>query len=568
VGRENEPRKALRRGGRRGCVQAEGEPGRPRRVDVVVPAPPGSKSSARVQIPHVREPRGLDVASPPGVGGRQAREGTQPHAVSKSIEESDEAVVPENRAKTVVTPVERVEGRAEAEGKAIAGNALPTQGGAGALTYLRWLGERAKKKDKEQFTNLHSHLKVALLKEAYQRLRRTAAAGVDEVTWHAYGERLDERLRELQDRVQRGSYYPPPVRRVHIPKGDGRTRPLGIPALEDKVVQQAVGMLLQPIYEAEFLGFSYGFRPGRSQHGALDALATAIDRKVNWVLDADIRSFFDTLDHEWLRKFVGHRIGDTRLLRLIAKWLKAGVMEDGQLHEVTEGTPQGGVISPLLANVYLHYVLDLWFQQWRKRHARGEVYIVRYADDFVVGLQYEQDAVALRTALAERLADFGLELHPEKTRVLEFGQRAREERARRGEGKPETFDFLGFTHIASTDRRGRFQLKRFTRGKKIRAKLSELNAEIKWRRHEPVHAQHAWLVRVLVGHYRYYGVPTNARRLQNFRDEVQRRWHWALQRRSQRARWNLEDTAAFKKRYPLPPAQIHHPWPEKRFLRR
>jgi RNA-directed DNA polymerase len=548
--------------------RAEGDIESPTRVGVGCSIPPGSETSARTQKPREREPRGLEAASPAGVAGRQAREGTQPYAVPERIEESDEVVVPEKPSKTVVTPVERVEGRTEAEGKAIAGNALPTQGGAGALTQLRWLGEKAKRKDKEQFTNLHSHLKEALLKEAYLRLRRNAAVGVDEVTWRAYGERLDERLRELQDRVQRGSYHPPPVRRVHIPKGDGRTRPLGIPTLEDKIVQQAVRMLLQPIYEAEFVGFSYGFRPGRSQHDALDALATAISGRVNWVLDADIRSFFDTLDHEWLRKFVGHRIGDTRLLRLIARWLKAGVMENGQLHEVTEGTPQGGVISPLLANVYLHYVLDLWVQQWRKRYARGAVYIVRYADDFVVGLQYEQDAVALRTALAERLAVFGLELHPEKTRVIEFGGLAAGSRRRRGKGKPETFDFLGFTHIAGKNRRDCFQLKRLTSRKKMQSKLVAMNAEIKRRRHEPVGEQHAWLTSVLEGHYRYYGVPSNYSKLRNFRFALEHRWHWALARRSQRARWKAAQWDTFSQRYPLPPVKIHHPWPTARFQRR
>jgi RNA-directed DNA polymerase len=530
-------------------------------VGVGRPIPPGSKNSARTQMPHGREPRGLDGASQPGVGGRQVREGAQPYAVLETIEESDEVVVPKKQAKAVVTPAESVEGRTEAEGNAIARNAPPTQGGIDALTHLRWLGERVKGKNKEQLTNLHSHLKVPLLKEAYMRLRRNAASGVDEVTWHEYGERLDERLGGLQDRVQRGSYHPQPVRRVHIPKGDGRTRPLGIPTLEDKVVQQAVQMLLQPVYEAEFLGFSYGFRPGRSQHDALTALATAISGQVNWVLDADIRPFFDTLDHEWLRKFLGHRIRDARLLRLITKWLKAGVMEEGRLHEVTRGTPQGGIISPLLANVYLHYVLDLWVQQWRKRQARSQVYIVRYADDFVMGFQHDQDVTLMRTALAERLAKFGLELHPDKTRVIEFGKMAARSRQRQGLGKPETFDFLGFTHVASKSRRGQFQLRRLTSRKKMSAKLVAMNAEIKRRRHEPVGVQHAWLVRVLEGHYRYYGVPTNYAKLSGFHRAIESRWLWSLARRSQRARWTTKMRTAFKQRHPLPTPKIHHPWP-------
>jgi group II intron reverse transcriptase/maturase len=289
------------------------------------------------------------------------------------------------------------------------------------------IGQRAKERRQEKLTNLLSHIKVPLLKEAYQRLRRDAAAGVDGETWQTYGEELDVRLRDLEGRVHRGSYHPQPVRRVYIPKADGKRRPLGIPALEDKIVQQAARMLMEPIYEqSEFLGFSYGFRPGRSQHGALDALAVAIDRKkVNWVLDADIRAYFDTIDHAWLRKMIEHRIGDQRLVRLLLKWLNAGVMEEGKLHVEEEGTPQGGIISPLLANIYLHYVLDLWAQQWRKTRARGEMYVVRYADDLVMGFQYEEDARAMHAAIAARLAKFGLELHPEKTRVIRFGDSPR-----------------------------------------------------------------------------------------------------------------------------------------------
>jgi RNA-directed DNA polymerase len=406
------------------------------------------------------------------------------------------------------------------------------------------------------------------MKEAYQRLRRNAAAGVDEVTWSEYGERLDERLVDLENRVHRGSYHPQPVRRVLIAKGDGKMRPLGIPALEDKIVQQAARMMLEPILEAEFIGLSYGFRPKRSAHDALDALAEAIDRKVNWVLDADIQSFFDTIDHGHLQAFLEHRIGDTRLVRLLMKWAKAGVMEEGKLHETREGTPQGGIISPLLANLFLHYVLDLWVLSWRKKHASGEMYVVRYADDFVMGFQKEQDVTAMRKALAERLDKFALKLHPEKTRVIEFGRFARESRERRGLGKPETFDFLGFTHIAGISRNGKFQLKRRTSRKKRRAKLARIKEESERRRHHRVVEQHHWLTLVLEGHYRYYGVPTNYRALAQFRYRVWQIWHRALARRSQRSRWTYARRAAFDKRFPLPFPRIHHPWPNARFALR
>jgi len=353
---------------------------------------------------------------------------------------------------------------------------------------------------------------------------------------------------------------------VYIPKADGKLRPLGIPALEDKVVQQAARMLMEPIYEREFLGFSYGFRPGRSQHKALDALAVAIDRKrVNWVLDADIRAFFDTIDHAWMQKFVEHRIGDKRFVRLLVKWLHAGVMEGDELHEVTEGTPQGGIISPLLSNIFLHYALDLWVQQWRKRHARGEVYIVRYADDFVMGFEFESDARTMREALATRLGSVGLELHPEKTRVLRFGRFAARDCVRDGRTKPETFDFLGFTHICGRSRAKAFQLQRRTSRKKRTAKLAALRIEMQIRRHHDVAEQHRWLSKVIHGHAQYYGVPTNLRAIASFRANVESAWHRSLQRRSQRARWTLERRCRFREHFPLPTPRLHHPWPQERF---
>jgi group II intron reverse transcriptase/maturase len=338
-----------------------------------------------------------------------------------------------------------------------------------------------------------------------------------------------------------------------------------VPALEDKIVQQAARMVLEPIYEATFIGCSYGFRPGRSPHAALDALAVAIERKVSWVLDADIQSFFDTIDHGWMQKFIEYRIGDKRMVRLLMKWMRAGVMEDGELRAVKEGTPQGGLISPLLANIYLHYVLDLWVCQWRKTQAHGQVYLVRYADDFVMGFQQDYDATSMREALAKRLEEFGLELHPEKTRLIRFGPTARQQRERQRLGKPETFEFLGFTHIAALSRQGEFQLWRRTSRKKRRAKLARIKDESTRRRHDSVPEQHDWLCSVLRGHYGYYAVPTNSAALWQFRFAVRNTWIRSLQRRSQRGHWTRAQRHAFNMRFPLPSPRILHPWPSERF---
>jgi len=491
-------------------------------------APAGVQGARRTQKSFAQKLGDLEGASLPMVGGRQSRESDERHAVTATFERSDEAIVPGKSAKMRVTPFESMEGRAEAKGNSVARNASSTQREQDASTVLQRIRERATQKPKEKWTNLLSHLRVPLLERAYLSLRKRAATGVDGVTWEAYGERLDERLRDLVDRVHRGSYHPQPVRRVDIPKGKGATRPIGIPALEDKVVQQAVRWLLEPIYEAEFVGFSYGFRPKRSAHDALDALFTALHRRVDWVLDADIRAFFDTIDHGWMQKLIEHRIGDRRLVHLLMKWMKAGVMKDGELHEVKEGTPQGGIISPLLANIYLHYVLDLWAQQWRKKHARGEVYIVRYADDFVIGFQLEQDARAMLRALPERFATFGLELHPDKTRVLEFGRYALRDRAQKGLRKPETFTFLGFVHLCGTSHKGTPQFQRITSGKKLRASLARVKEACRRRRHQPVEVQHAWLRSVVIGHFNYYGVPSNYRALNCFHWNVTQLWHRSL----------------------------------------
>jgi group II intron reverse transcriptase/maturase len=416
-----------------------------------------------------------------------------------------------------------------------------------------------------RFTALLHHVDVARLSAAYWALEPGAAPGVDGVTWADYGRDLEANLRDLHGRVHRGSYRPRPSRRAYIPKTDGRLRPLGIAALEDKILQRAVVEVLGAIYETEFLGFSYGFRPGRSPHDALDALAVGIKRrKVNWVLDADLRDFFTRLDQGWLEKFLEHRIADRRVLRLIGKWLRAGVIEKGIRSETVEGTPQGASASPLLANVYLHYVFDLWADQWRRRKARGDVVIVRFADDYIVGFEQQQDAQRFLADLRGRLAKFALELHAEKTRLIEFGRYAAERRRARGLGKPETFDFLGFTHICAKQRNGRFTVKRVTISKRMRAKLRQVKDELVRRRHQPIPEQGRWLASVVRGHCAYYAVPGNSRAVKAFRTQATRHWCAALRRRSQRHRLDWERMNRIATRW-LPPARITHPYPEKRF---
>ena len=546
-------------------VMADGHGAGPNNADLDQAISRGLRSSASSDMSLAQELGDLGGASLLTVGAWQPREGVDPQSAERASEESDAIVVPEKSTKTRVTPVEPMEERVAAKGKSSSRNASWAQDQEDAHTCLTRIGERAKRDREERFTNLLSHIKEPLVLEAYERLRKDGATGVDEETWKMYGVQLAERVRGLRDRIHRGSYHPQPVRRVHIPKGDGSTRPLGIPTLEDKLVQQAVKMLLEPIYEARFVGFSYGFRPGRSPHRALDAAAAAIKGKVSWVLDADIRSFFDTVDHGWMQKFIEYEIGDRRLVHLIMRMVRAGVMEDGKLHEAKEGTPQGGVISPLLANIYLHYVFDLWVQSWRKKHARGAVYVVRYADDLWLGFQYEADARAMRAALAERIAKFGLELHPDKTRVFRFGRFAHEYVGADGRSRPETFDFLGFTHIAAKSLDGRFLLKRRTSRKKRRAKLARIREELEKRRHQSPKWQHEWLSRVLRGHYAYYAVPTNIRALYSYRREIENAWLRQLQRRSQRARFSDERRKRFLAKYPLPLPKITHPWPDERF---
>ena len=431
---------------------------------------------------------------------------------------------------------------------------------------LERVREAARRDASLRFTNLLHHVTEELLEEAYHALNPKATPGVDGMTWAEYGEGLEDRLRDLHGRVHRGNYRAQPSLRTYIPKTDGRRRPLGIAALEDKIVQQAVVWVMQAIYEEDFLGFSYGFRPGRSQHNALDAVWVAImHRKVNWVLDADVCSFFDSVSHKWMEKFVEHRVGDPRVLRLIHKWLTAGVSEDGQWSSTVVGTPQGATISPILANVYLHYVLDLWVDAWRKRYARGEVYIVRYADDFVMGFQYRDDAEAFQHAMEQRIQKFGLELNAEKTRLIEFGRYALDNRARWGEGKPETFDFLGFTHICARRRKdGRFVVRRKTIAKRLRTKVKGVARELKRRRHDSVAVQGRWLRSVVRGYFNFHAVPGNIEALSRFRTLVARAWLQALRKRSHKARrltWvrmrKLEATW-------LPRARILHPYPNQR----
>ena len=424
------------------------------------------------------------------------------------------------------------------------------------------------RRDKDaRFTALLHHVTPGLLLRSFDGLKKDAAPGADGVTWRDYERGALPRLVALRDRVHEGKYRALPSRRVYIPKADGRLRPLGIASLEDKVLQRAVTAVLNAVYEADFKGFSYGFRPGRSQHDALDALAVGLGKRVNWVLDADIRGFFDHLDRGWLERFLRHRIADERILRLVMKWLNAGVLEDGQWSDSGEGTPQGGSLSPLLANVYLHYVLDLWVDHWRKTQARGNVIITRFADDFIVGFQYQDDAEKFLGELRGRLAKFALELHPDKTRLIEFGPHAARMRKARGEGKPETFTFLGFRHIARTTRQGRFWVQRITDKKKMTAKLKSVKAELTRRRHLPVPEQGRWLASVIKGHEAYYAVPGNAEAVQAFRYHVTRHWRFALSRRSQKGRVTWERMSRLARRY-LPTTRIRHPWPETRFAAR
>ena len=490
-----------------------------------------------------------------------------PKPVMHGAEKSDLPIVPAKRANNAVrAAAEPVEGSGGTKGNAALQSTVRTQSRAAVSQAQDRIREAVNRNRKDRLTSLLHHVSTDVLRWAFLNLKRQAAPGTDELTWDAYAEDLEGNLKGLHERVHRGAYRALPSRRRYIPKPDGRQRPLGIAAIEDKIVQAAVVAILTPIYEAEFLGFSYGFRPRRSQHDALDALAAGIKgRYVWWVLDADISRFFDTISHDWLMRFVEHRIADPRIIRLIRKWLTAGVLEDGQRIETTEGTPQGAVISPLLANIYLHYVYDLWVQAWRKRHATGDMVVVRYADDTIVGFQHQAEAEHFLRDLQARLAKFELSLHPEKTRLIEFGRFAAERRSKRGEGKPETFDFLGFTHICGTKWGGKgFLLRRKTQRKRRMARLVEVAEELHRRRHTTVREQGQWLAAVLKGYYAYFAVPTNIDALRAMRHHIKVRWRMTLQKRSQRHRMGWQRMEALADRY-LPQARVLHPWPEQRF---
>lgn len=482
-------------------------------------------------------------------------------------EKSDTAIVLAKVANNgAIASAESLEGRAVPKGNGRQTAASWTQSQGIASTGLSAVRQAAQRDKECRFTALLHHIDIELLRTSYYSLKRNAAPGIDGVSWEAYGNDLEVKLRALHQRVHNGSYRAMPTRRVYIPKSDGGQRPLSIQCLEDKIVQQAVTYVLNAIYEADFMGFSYGFRPKRGQHDALDALQVALHRKnVNWVLDADIRKFFDSMDHDWTIRFLEHRIADKRLLRLIVKWLKVGSIEDGRRVPQTQGAPQGAVISPILANVYLHYVYDLWAHQWRRRHADGDMAIIRYADDTVLGFQHRSTALAFRQALEERLERFGLALHPDKTRLLEFGRYAERRRARRGEGKPETFNFLGFTHYCARARRGNgFVVGRRTIGSRLREQLRAIKQGLRRRLHRPLPETGRWLNQVLRGHLAYYAVPGNGPQISSFIYRVRRLWLKMIRRRSQRSRMDWARFVRVLARY-IPSPRILHPHSMHRF---
>ena len=473
------------------------------------------------------------------------------------------AVKPANKAER--SAAELVEQRAGTKGNADQQSTRRVQDRESVSQALGRIRQAAKQRKKEVFTSLLHHISTDLLRLSFFAIKKDAASGVDGLTWQDYGADLERKLADLHDRVHRGAYRALPSRRQYIPKPDGRQRPIAIAALEDKIVQRATVAVLSAIYEEDFLGFSYGFRPKRSQHDALDALVVGItSKKVNYILDADIRGFFDEVNRSWLTRFVEHRIGDPRILHLIQKWLKAGILEDGVVTNSEKGTPQGSVASPLLANVYLHYAFDLWAKRWRRREATGDMIIVRYADDIVVGFEHESDARRFWDAMRERLQEFSLSLHPEKTRLIEFGRFAAANRRRRGLGKPDSFKFLGFTFICGKSLRGNFLLKRRSRRDRMKAKIKEVAGELRRRMHQSIPEQGTWLKQVITGYFAYHAVPTNWAALGAFRDEITKRWQWTLQRRSQKGSRTWEQMKKLADDW-LPKPRILHPWPNQRF---
>jgi RNA-directed DNA polymerase len=481
-------------------------------------------------------------------------------------EKSDSAIVavkPTNKA--VPTAAEPVEPRAGAKGSARQQSTHRTQGRERVAQALERVRQAARQRKKERFTALLHHISIDCLRTAFFALKRDAASGVDGLTWPTYEADLDRNLTDLHERVHRGAYRTLPSRRTYIPKADGKQRPLAVAALEDKIVQRATAAVLNAIYEEDFLGFSYGFRPKRGQHNALDALVVGItSRRVNFIFDADVASFFDSVSKDWLVRFVEHRIGDMRIIRLIQKWLKAGVLENGVVAVSEKGTGQGSVISPLLANVYLHYVFDLWAERWRRHEATGDMILVRYADDIIVGFEHEADARRFWDDMRKRFEEFSLSLNPDKTRLIEFGRFAAERRAHRGLGKPETFNFLGFTFICERNSRGRFLVKRTTRRDRMRATLRRIKEELRRRMHEPIPEQGAWLKQVVRGFFAYHAVPTNGSALGAFYYYVKRIWLRTLRRRSQKDSFSWQRMHGLAADW-LPQPRILHPYPDKRF---
>ena len=481
-------------------------------------------------------------------------------------EESDSVIVavkPTNKAEQSVA--EPVEPRTETKGNADQQSTRRAQDRASVSQALERVRQAARQRKKERFTSLLHHVDPAMLRTAFYAMKRDAAPGVDGMTWETYEQDLDRRIETLHARVQAGTYRALPSRRSYIPKEDGSKRPLAVAALEDKIVQRAVAAVLSAIHEEDFLGFSYGFRPNRSQHDALDAVIVGISsKKVNYILDADIRSFFTEVSQQWVVRFLEHRIGDKRIIRLVQKWLRSGILEDGIVTIEEKGTGQGSVISPLLSNIYLHYVFDLWAERWRRREATGDMIMVRYADDTVVGFQHESDARRFRDAMRDRLREFSLSLHPEKTRLIEFGRFAAQNCKRRGRSKPETFKFLGFVLICDKSRRGDFRIRRKSRRDRMCAKLREIKEGLRHRMHRPIPETGKWLAQIVAGYFAYHAVPTNSPALSAFRYHVLVLWHRQLCRRSQRARvlWTRMTKLADEF---LPPPRILHPWPSVRF---
>jgi len=507
-----------------------------------------------------------ETSTPPANSAGRPEKASSHKTGTHGVEESDRTIVPMNQPNQgAKATAEAGEGRGRSKENIGQTRTPPAQNGYGVSQGLTGVRRAARERKQERFTSLLHHLTVDLLRGSYYALKRKAAPGVDGVRWPEYEEGLEDRLQDLHSRIHRGTYRAKPVRRSYIKKDDGRLRPLGIASLEDKVVQQAVVTILNAIYEEDFKGYSYGFRPRRGPHQALDALNVGITRKrVNWIFDADIQGYFDHVKHGWLSKFLEHRIGDRRVLRLIQKWIKAGYLEEGEWLATEEGTPQGAVVSPLLANVYLHYVFDLWVEVWRRKIAKGDMIFVRYADDLVVGFQQRADAERFREEFRERLAKFGLEMHPEKTRLIEFGRQAWAQRQRGEKGKLETFQFLGFTHYCGKNSKGYFTVWRETAAKRMRKKLSEIKQELKTRMHEPIARTGKWLKQVVDGYYRYHAVPGNLRRLSIFRERLRRLWRQALRRRSQKQRLTWERLDRIFKRW-IPVPRCLHPYPSVRF---